>query len=34
MAFMRYTGEWIEIYRDLTLEEALKAMVEDAFFRI
>jgi hypothetical protein len=34
MAFMRYTGEWIEIYRDLSLEEALKTMEDDAYFSI
>lgn len=32
MAFMRYTGEWIEIYRDRTLEECWAAMRDDPYF--
>ena len=33
MAFMRYTGEWIEIYRDVPLDEALAAIRDDPYFR-
>jgi hypothetical protein len=33
LAFMRYTGEWIEIYRDFTVEQALTAIRDDAYFR-
>jgi len=32
MAFMRYTGEWVEVYRDLSLEECLAAVENDPFF--
>jgi hypothetical protein len=32
MAFMRYTGEWIEVYEDLSLERCLKAVETDPFF--
>jgi len=30
---MRYTGEWIEIFRDLTLHECLDAVLNDPRFR-
>lgn len=33
LAFMRHTGQWCEIYTDLTLEEALEAITDDPFFR-
>jgi hypothetical protein len=33
LAFMRYTGEWIEIYRDVPLDEALAAIRDDPYFR-
>jgi hypothetical protein len=32
MAFMRYTGEWVEVYEDLSLERSLKAVETDPFF--
>jgi hypothetical protein len=32
MAFMRHTGEWIEVYQDLSLERCLKAVETDPFF--
>ena len=34
LAFMRYTGEWIEVYRDVPLDEALAAIRDDPYFRI
>jgi hypothetical protein len=33
LAFMRYTGEWIEIYRDVPLDRALAAIRDDVYFR-
>jgi hypothetical protein len=32
MAFMRYTGEWVEVYKDLSLEQCLTAVETDPFF--
>jgi hypothetical protein len=32
MAFMRYTGEWVEVYEGLSLEQCLKAVEADPFF--
>ena len=32
MAFMRYTGEWVEVYQDLSLEQCLAAVESDPFF--
>ena len=32
MAFMRYTGEWVELYQDLSLEQCLAAVENDPFF--
>ncbi|MDP9347642.1 MAG: hypothetical protein M3P24_00630 [Gemmatimonadota bacterium] len=34
LAFMRHTGEWIELYRDLTLEAAFAALRDDPFFQL
>ena len=33
MAFMRHTGEWIEVMHDLTVEECMKVVKEDGFFQ-
>ena len=33
LAFMRYTGEWIEVYRDVPLDEALALIRDDPYFR-
>jgi hypothetical protein len=33
LAYLRHTGEWIEIYRDLSLKECLKAIQEDPWFQ-
>lgn len=33
LAFMRPTGEWIELYRDLALEAAFAALRDDPFFQ-
>ena len=33
LAFMRYTGEWIEVYRDFTADQALAAIRDDPYFR-
>lgn len=32
LSFMRYTGEWVEIYPDLSLEKCLAAIKDDSFF--
>jgi hypothetical protein len=32
LAFMRHTGEWVEIYRDFSADEALAAIRDDPFF--
>ena len=32
LSFMRYTGEWVEIYPDLSLEKCLAAIQDDSFF--
>ncbi len=32
MAFMRYTGKWVELYQDLSLEQCLEAVENDPFF--
>ena len=32
LSFMRYTGEWIELYEDLSVEECLEAIKTDAYF--
>jgi len=32
LSFMRYTGQWVELYRDLSLDECLKAIREEVFF--
>ena len=32
MAFMRYTGEWVEVYPNLSLEQCLTAVENDSFF--
>jgi hypothetical protein len=32
MAFMRYTGEWVEVYQDLSFEQCLDAVENDPFF--
>ncbi|MDB4948454.1 MAG: hypothetical protein JWM27_1103 [Gemmatimonadetes bacterium] len=32
LAFMRYTGEWITIYHDVELDEALAGVRDDAYF--
>lgn len=32
MAFMRYTGEWVEVYPGLSLEQCLAAVESDPFF--
>jgi len=34
MAFMRHTGEWAEMYQDLSLEECLNAIENDPFFQM
>ena len=32
LSFMRYTGQWVEIERNLSLDQCLKAIQEDPFF--
>jgi hypothetical protein len=34
MAFMRYTGEWIEIYEGVPWQAALTAIRDDSYFRL
>lgn len=33
LSYMRHTGEWFEIYQNLTLEECLSAIKEDGSFQ-
>ncbi len=33
LAFMRYTGQWVEIFQDLSLEECLAAIRDDPMFQ-
>lgn len=33
LSYMRHTGEWFEIYQDLTLEKCLSAVKEDGSFQ-
>jgi hypothetical protein len=30
---MRYTGQWLELYPSLSLDECLRAMSEEGFFQ-
>ena len=32
LSFMRYTGEWIEIYQDITLDQCLESIRDEPFF--
>jgi hypothetical protein len=32
LAFMRHTGQWVELYRDLPPEQCLEAIRDDPFF--
>ncbi len=32
LAYMRYTEQWQEVYRDLSLDECLESIREEAFF--
>ena len=32
LSYMRYTGQWWQVYRDLTLEEATKTVEEEIIF--
>ena len=32
LSFMRYTGEWVELYHDQSLDECLEAIKTDAWF--
>jgi hypothetical protein len=32
LAFMRHTGQWIELYSDLSVDECLQAIRDDPFF--
>jgi hypothetical protein len=32
LAFMRHTGQWVELYPDLPLEQCLEAIRDDPFF--
>ena len=34
LAFMRHTGQWIEIYSQLTLDECLDAVQDDPWFQL
>jgi hypothetical protein len=33
LSFMRYTGEWIELYQGLLLDECLKTIREEPYFQ-
>ena len=32
LSFMRHNGEWVELYRNLSLEECLAAIADDSYF--
>ncbi len=32
LSFMRYTGQWIQLYTDLTLDECLETVRDDPYF--
>lgn len=34
LSFMRYTGQWIEIYSGLTLDECLEAVKDEPWFQL
>ncbi len=34
LAFMRYTGQWVEVYQDLSIEECLESIENDPFFEM
>ncbi len=34
LAFMRHTGQWIELYESVPLDEALTAVRDDPFFQL
>ena len=34
LAFMRHTGQWVTLYRDLSLEECLTAIKDDPWFEM
>jgi len=33
LAFMRYTGEWIEVFENLSLEKCLEIVKDEGFFQ-
>ncbi len=33
LAFMRHTGQWVELYEGLTVDECLKAIKDDPWFQ-
>jgi hypothetical protein len=33
LAFVRHTGEWIELYQDIPLDEAFELIQTDAWFQ-
>ena len=33
LSFMRHTGQWVQIYDDLTLDECLASIKDDEFFQ-
>jgi hypothetical protein len=32
LSYMRYTGQWIQIYLDLTVDECIEAVRDDPYF--
>jgi len=32
ISFMRYTGQWIQIYTDLTVDECIETVRDDPYF--
>ncbi len=32
LAYFRHTGQWFELYQELTIDEALKCIAEDPYF--
>ena len=32
LSYMRYTGQWIQLYTDLTVDECIEASRDEAYF--
>jgi hypothetical protein len=34
LSFMRYTGQWIQLYTDLTVDECIETVRDDPYFSL